>query len=55
MYYKRNKNVEQICTITNNDSYAIWVSEVFEHFILPRKLVSVDTNATPQSNNFGWY
>ena len=36
MYYKRNKNAEQISTTANNGSYTMRVSEVFEQQFLYR-------------------
>jgi len=45
MYYKRNKNAEQISTTANNGSYAMRVSEVFEQQFPYRSFYSWDTDA----------
>jgi hypothetical protein len=49
MYYKRNKNAEQISTTANNSSYAMRVSEVLQVPFPQARFVSIDTDVATQS------
>jgi hypothetical protein len=52
MYYKRNKTLNKLALPLTSGHKTCLFHWVFERLVPPRKLVTVDTNAAPQSGTF---